>query len=537
MLTRRELLRMGGATLLLLHLNHLALGQDSEEVFPQGVASGDPTQRGVVLWTRVNPVVHRRKEKDLLLQLSEDLQFREASTVRIPAHAITPEKDFTIRIDLEGRLKPGRTYYYRFVYEDVRSMVGRFHTLPERARELTLGFVVCQNYPDGYYTAYRHLAQEELQFVVHLGDFIYEKIYGPPRVPGRGIQLPSNEKVCINLEDYRHLYRTYLSDQDLKLARAMHPFVNTWDDHEFLNDYYYDYQRGVWGYFVEGHPVGEDRLRILRLRQDAIRAWFEYVPARVTLDLNNPNPLKWITLYRDFDLGGLAHLIVLDERSYRERPPCTGRFGVEGCPEQKKTSMLGKEQLSWFSRKLLEGEYGWKVVANSVQFSRSLVDGKFGSLDAWEGYAGERQALLDLLRHHRKRNLLLLSGDRHAAMVAEVPDSYDKPSEVLGAEFVTPALSSINALEGGWWRKNWPQYATLEEYERAEVSQNPWIKYLNMRTWGYSLIKLTPRRAEATLVSVNKYSKDARREVMARFEYAEGKLERASISMDVYSTL
>lgn len=531
MLTRRELIKVGSATLLLLYLNQLALGQDAEEVFPQGVASGDPSQRGVVLWTRVNPKVHARKRKDLLLQLSEDPSFRKFSTFRVPASSIGPHRDYTVRIDLQGRLSPGTVYYYRFVYAGVKSIVGRFSTLPQRARELTLGFVVCQNYSDGYYTAYKHLAQEELHLVVHLGDFIYEKIYGPPRVPGRAVGLPSGERVCINIEDYRHLYKVYLSDPNLKLARALHPFVHTWDDHEFLNDCYYDHQRGVWGYFVEAHPVGNDRQRILQLRQDAIRAWVEYVPARVQLNPKDPDPLRWIRLYRDFDLGGLAHLIVLDERSYRERPPCQGRFGVEGCPEQHKTSMLGKEQFRWFKDKLLEGEHGWKVVANSVQFSRSLVDGKFGSLDAWEGYAGERQAILDLISKGGRKNLLLLSGDRHAAMVAEVPDSYDRPSRVLGAEFLTPALSSINALEGGWWKRSWPQYATLEDYERAETSQNPWIKYLNMRTWGYSLIKLSPDRVETTLLSVNKYDEEAQKRVMARFEYSQGELRRKEVNL------
>ncbi|MCX8060932.1 MAG: alkaline phosphatase D family protein, partial [Aquificaceae bacterium] len=147
------------------------------------------------------------------------------------------------------------------------------------------------------------------------------------------------------------------------------------------------------------------------------------------------------------------------------------------------------------------------------------------------GYAGERQAILDLISKGGRKNLLLLSGDRHAAMVAEVPDSYDRPSRVLGAEFLTPALSSINALEGGWWKRSWPQYATLEDYERAETSQNPWIKYLNMRTWGYSLIKLSPDRVETTLLSVNKYDEEAQKRVMARFEYSQGELRRKEVNL------
>ena len=528
MLSRREFLELSGATLLLLYTNQLSFATNTEEVFPQGVASGDPTQTGAVLWTRVNPQVHRKFQKDLILQISEDPEFKKVFTGKIPASSINESDDFTVRIDLDGRLMPGKTYYYRFIYADVPSMRGRFKTLPERSEELSVGFVVCQNYPDGYYTAYRHLAEEDLQLVVHLGDFIYEKIYGLPRVQERGLSLPSGQRVCVNLEDYRYLYRTYLSDPDFRLARAMHPFVCTWDDHEFLNDYFYDYEREVWGYFVEGHPVGRDRIKILRLRQEAVKAWLEYIPSRVKVDMSNRDPLKWITIYRDFDLGKLGHLIVLDERSYRDRPPCRGRYGVEGCPEQEKTSMLGKEQLRWFMKKLSQEGFRWKVVANEVQFSRSQTDGKFGSLDAWDGYAGERRKIIELMKEKGMKNLIMLTGDRHASLVAEIPDSYEKPSQVLGVEFMTPAISSINAREGGWWKRNWPHYNSLEEFQKAEMTQNPWIKHINsIDCWGYSVLTLRGDRAECTIYSVNKYRKDAEKVVDASFVYRNGVLEKS----------
>ncbi|MCS7149784.1 MAG: alkaline phosphatase D family protein [Caldimicrobium sp.] len=527
MITRREFLELSGATLLLLYLNQLSFAMDTEEIFPQGVASGDPTQRGIVLWTRLNPKVHRCHQKDLVVQIAENPEFKEVLSKKIPAISINEKEDFTVRIDLDGSLRPGRTYYYRFLYAGVPSMTGRFKTLPERAKEISMAFVVCQNYPDGLYTAYAHLAKEDLQMVVHLGDFIYEKIYGPARVPGRDLSLPSGEKVSVNLEDYRYLYRTYLSDPNLRLARAMHPFVNTWDDHEFLNDYYYDYERKVWGYFVEGHPVGEERAKILRLRQAAVKAWIEYIPSRVKVNMSDEDPLKWVTIYRDFDLGGLGKLIVLDERSYREKPPCSRRFAAKGCPEQEKTSMLGKEQLKWCTEKLLKGSE-WKVIANSVQFSRSQTDGMFGSLDAWDGYAGERRKILELLGQKGIKKLIFISGDRHASMVAEIPNDYEKPSQVLGAEFVTPALSSINAMEGGWWRRSWSNYKSLEELQWAEMSQNPWIKHINsINCWGYSVLTLKPDRVECTIYSIDKYRENAEKVIDACFLYRPGLLEKA----------
>ncbi|MFN7064866.1 MAG: alkaline phosphatase D family protein [Aquificaceae bacterium] len=523
MLSRRDLLEGGLAGLFLLILNRASLATDTDDVFPQGVASGDPTQKGIILWTRINPALHTRLSRDLTLEVAEDMEFKRVLIKgRIEASRIRDEKDFTVRVNLEGRLAPGRVYYYRFMYAHVPSMVGRFKTLPEKAEDISLAFVTCQSYPDGYYTAYRHIAEEDILLVVHLGDFIYERIYGRPRVPGRDLSLPSGQEVVQSLEDYQYLYRTYLSDPDIKLARAMHSFVNAWDDHEFINDYYYDYSLEMW----RGSYPFEGREQMLNLRLAAIRAWLEYVPSRARTDLSNTDTLKWIRVYRDFDLGGLAHLLITDERSYRDRQPCDKRYGAFGCSEQYRTSMLGNEQLRWFLSKLEEGNYPWKVWANEVQFSQGKTDGKFGSLDAWDGYAGERQRILNFLRDRGQRNLLILTGDRHASLVAELPDSYEKLKEVLGAEFMTPAISSVNSSETGRWIRDWPQYSSIEERERAEVSQNPWIKHLNMKNWGYSVLRITKERAQCTIYTVNKYRKDSEREVDVEFVYAYGRLEK-----------
>ncbi|MFN4319410.1 MAG: alkaline phosphatase D family protein [Aquificaceae bacterium] len=375
MLTRREFLEGSIAGALLLSFNSLTFATDTEEVFPQGIASGDPTQRGFILWTRINPKVHAKMNKDLILQIAEDMDFKRVlMSGRVDGQRIRREEDYTLRIDLKDGFETGKTYYYRFIYADVPSMVGRVKTLPEKAQEISLAFVVCQGYADGYYTAYRHIAQEEVQLVLHLGDFIYERIYGRPRVPGRDLNLPSGQNIVQDLEDYRYLYRTYLLDPDLKLARATHPFVNTWDDHEFINDYYYDYSYEVW----RGSYPSQARERLLQLRLASIRAWLEYIPARVSTNFSNRDPLMWIRIYRDFNLGGLAHLIITDERSYRDKQPCGKRYGAPGCPEQQKTTMLGDQQLRWFKSKLKEGSYPWKVWANSVQLAKSLTDGREG---------------------------------------------------------------------------------------------------------------------------------------------------------------
>jgi alkaline phosphatase D len=518
MLTRREFVSV--PLLYLLARNLEAFASDTPEVFPQGVASGDPTQDSVVLWTRIEPKVHESMKRDLVLEISTKPDFSEVVQVRIPADRINPSRDYTVRLTIDG-LKPGGTYYYRFVYADVPSLTGRFKTLPVGSpEEFRFAFVVCQNYADGYYSAFRHISQEDVGFVVHLGDQIYEKIYGPPKVPGRDLNLPSGGRIALTLEDYLYLYRTYLSDKDYQLARAMHPFIYIWDDHEYANDYSYDYEGGY--YLLPRHPFYRKKAQSLALRRIAIQAWLTYTPTKVKVDLDSRDPLKWITIYRDFKVGDLLHLICTDERSYRTPQPCEKRFAHPGCPEQRRTSMLGKEQKAWFFRKLEEKGYHWKVWANEVQFVQGRVNGLFGSLDAWDGYAGEREEILRFLESKAINNLVIITGDRHAGLVAEVPDKFERDyQKVLAMEFITPALSSISAAETTWWR----DYGVSNhvEFAQAEKNQNPWTKYLEHKIWGYSVLTLTRDRAVGEMFFVDKYRKDAEKKRAVRAVYERGK--------------
>ncbi|WP_448587449.1 alkaline phosphatase D family protein [Thermocrinis sp.] len=518
MITRRDF--VSAPILYLLSTNLGVLAGDAPEVFPQGIASGDPSSEKITLWTRINPKVHETMKKDLILEVSNSPDFSQSTRMSIPADRISPRMDYTVKLTLES-LSPNRTFYYRFIYADVPSMVGRFRTLPVgEVSEYKIAFITCQNFADGYYSAFNHLAQEDVGFVIHLGDQIYEKIYGPPRVPGRELNLPSGRDIALSLEDYRYLYRTYLSDKNYQLVRAMYPFVYTWDDHEYANDYAYDYERGF--YVLPGHPFFGKKEQSLTLRRIAISAWLTYTPARVKVNLRSDDPLKWITLYRDIKVGRLAHVIITDERSYRTPHPCERRYSFPGCPEQRKTSMLGKEQKEWFFKKLMEDGYVWKVWANGVQFVQSVINGLYGSLDAWDGYLGEREEIAQLLASEGASNLVILTGDRHAGVMAEVPAKFEKNyDKVLGVEFITPALSSISAAEGNWWR----QYgvSNVDEYAQAEISQNPWIKFVGHKVWGYSVITLTNDRVIGEIVSVDKYLRDVEKVQRIKAVYEKGR--------------
>ncbi len=419
-------------------------------------------------------------------------------------------------------MEPGRTYFYLFDYADVKKL-GRFKTLPTgNIDKLSFGFITCQNYEDGYFTAFKHLAEEDdLQFIVHLGDFIYEKSYGE-KIPGRNLNFPSGGKFARTLEDYRYLYKLYLSDPNLQKVRSMHPFINIWDDHEFANDYYFDYDKGY--YILPSHPkiYSENKEASLKLRMASIIAWYEYIPANVKLKLDDNNPLNWITIYRDFKVGNILHLICTDERSYRQSQ-CPKRFQSPGCETQQTHTMLGSSQKSWFFDKLKEDNFSWKVWANEVQFVQGKINGLYGSTDAWDGYINERNEIINFIRNNSINNMIVITGDRHAFLAAEIPDNFNENYKPIGVEFITGTLSAINASEAKWFKRDFPDFKDVDEYAQAEIKQNPWIKYLNHKTWGYSVLNLTRNQAICKFYSVNKFSENSPKELLAKFVYTKEK--------------
>ncbi len=459
-----------------------------QEVFPQGVCAGDPTQSSVILWTRINPEVKKREVKLLL-------QEEDGSEVLRTTLYPSSRRDYTLRVFLEG-LRPGRAYLYTFSCGGVEAR-GRFRTLPRETERLRLSFVCCQNYENGYYPAYRHIAEEDLDLVLFLGDRIYERIYGDSIRPLQPA-LPSGSNVVLSLEDYRYLYRLYLSDENYRLARAMHPFVYLWDDHEFANDYAYDYERKI--YRLPGHLYDGDEKLTRKLREAAVRAWLEYTPADVRYTKRGPK------MYRSFAMGSLAEIVCTDERSYRDLQPYYGR---------KPRTMLGEEQKAWFKERFKE-KREWFVWASEVLFSPLYLGGKPLRLDSWNGYEEERRELLGFFSEHLDGNLLVLSGDRHAAMVCELREG----ERLLGAEFMTPALSSMNLLEK-YRRKKRGLPAQIQE--KLEMKENLNVRWVNHQMWGYALLEINPREARAEYYFVDKNFPGSPKRKVKEFLYQKGK--------------
>lgn len=468
-------------------------GEPGRYRFPQGVASGDPRPDSVVLWTRV-------EAPEVTAQLAIDPGFRHLvleERLRVGASS-----DHTVRLVVDS-LAPDTRYFYRFRAGADASPEGRTRTAPapDAEREVRFAFASCQSYEDGFYGAYRRLVEddraappdEQLDFVLHLGDFIYEYAGGGVRqVP----PFPSGGASARTLDDYRHLYRTYLSDPDLQAARARWPFVVTWDDHEFSNDGWQSHSTGSDG------GTGAQRRKLA-----ANRAWFEYVPAHLSgapgvagvpqaardfapvrvedapfgaedaaVEPNNRAAIGSLTIYRSLRFGRHLEVVVTDTRSYRSDhavPEETAR-AVAGTErgflpvglvrDFDAGSVLGAEQKAWWKATMAGSDATWKVWANSVPLMPLRLDASnldpsaddlVLSADAWDGYPSERAELFEFLVRSGVRNFLSLAGDHHMHFAGLLMRDFDADAlEPIGAEFAVAGISStslfrILAARGG----------------------------------------------------------------------------------------
>jgi alkaline phosphatase D len=402
--------------------------------FTLGVASGDPTPESVILWTRLAPRPLARDGGggmptdlvDVRWQVADDDGFS-----RIVAEGIAtadPTQGHALHVDADG-LEPATEYHYRFVVGDFTSPAGRTRTLPaahSTPDRLALAVVNCQWYETGTYAAYRHLADEEVDLVVHLGDYIYEYA-----AFGNRPSSPAHE--VVTLEDYRLRYASYKVDPDLQATHLRFPFVATWDDHEVANNYLGDTV-----------PVGEfPEARLPARRAAAYQAWWENLPTRL------PTPDEGhLAVYQAFTFGDLARLELLDERQYADVAPCRD-VAIEDfgdCPErQDLRTRLGPEQEAWFGDALADQAVTWDLVGNPVVLAG--IDAGTGDepayyLDTWDGYPDAQEAFIGQLRS--VENPVVLTGDYHAGMVLDVHTRpFHQDSDLVAPELMAPPISSV----------------------------------------------------------------------------------------------
>ncbi|MFI8531934.1 alkaline phosphatase D family protein [Streptomyces aquilus] len=451
--------------------------------FTLGVASGDPLPGSVVLWTRLAPAPYQpdsglpAERVDVDWEIAEDETF---ATVAARGTAVAhPEFHHSVHVEAEG-VAPGRVYFYRFRVGDWLSETGRTRTAPAAdspVSAMTLAAVSCQAYHDGYFTAYRHLAEDDVDLVLHLGDYLYEYAVGPAGgardYTDRSLPALFDHETE-TLEDYRLRYSLYKSDPDLRAAHAMHPFVVTFDDHETENNY--------------AGSVSEDDVpaeQFLLRRAAAYRAYWENQPLRLAQLPVGPD----MQLYRRLQWGPLAQFDVLDTRQYRSDQAYGGAKHAPG-PESEDPSrtMTGAAQEQWLLDGWSVSRALWNVVPQQVCFARRRLDltpEPAVSMDAWDGYPAARRRILDGVKAAGIENLMVLTGDLHRGYAFDIKDDFDDPfSRTLGTELVATSVSS--GKDGEEKPSNWATY----------TAANPHLKFYDGRR-GYTTVTLDGAGARA----------------------------------------
>lgn len=457
--------------------------------FEHGVASGDPLSDRVILWTRVTPR-DRLPGDQGPVPVTVTLALDPCMTTEVARYrtSASPERDFCVKVDAAG-LQPDSWYYYRFSVGNQHSPVGRTRTFPrddaytDRAR---FALVSCSNYPYGLFSVYRAIADHaDLDFVLHLGDYIYE--YGAGEygdVPGRD-PLPSHE--IITLSDYRRRHAQYKGDVDLRAVHGQFPMICIWDDHESANDSHRD--------GAENHsPATEGDWQ--QRKADAVRAWFEWMPVREF-------PAEQFRIWRRFQYGNLIDLFMLDTR-------LDGRdeqLSNPADPERNSSDrhLVSEEQMDWLLRGLDVSSARWRMIGQQVMFAQLNIAEIPGiednpelrgslvsiNMDQWDGYAADRHRILNYLADKAIDNTVIFTGDIHTSWANEIyrnpalltGDLFDAP---LAAEFITPAATSPGFPEGA-----------AEAAAMAVPVANPHIRYVEAKSRGFVLVDVTRQRTQA----------------------------------------
>lgn len=440
--------------------------------FTLGVASGYPHENGVSLWTRLTgeTLAHGGDVK-VQWEVSEDDVFRTIAA-RGEVNA-SPHLAHSVHLDISG-LRPSRHYWYRFRAGDALSAVGRTRTAPQagaQSNRMRFAFAACQQYEQGYFTAFRHMAQEELDLVVHLGDYIYESSWGRNHVRAHGSATPHT------LDEYRTRYALYKSDADLQAAHAAFPWLVTWDDHEVDNDYANDRSQDL-----------AQREAFLVRRAAAYQAYYEHMPLPAWARPRGPD----MRVYGSAAYGDLARFFVLDTRQHRSHQVCPrpDRGGGNVVREEEcsalanpASTLLGREQEQWLHESVGRSTAKWNIVAQQTlmaQADRRAGPGADYWTDGWDGYPRARERLLTSLSTQRVSNPLVLSGDVHMAAVTDLKlSNEDAKAAVIATELVCPSISSQGPSQ-----------------KRVELilQENPHIKFANGARRGYTTVDVTPRR-------------------------------------------
>ncbi|MBB5131972.1 alkaline phosphatase D [Thermocatellispora tengchongensis] len=438
--------------------------------FTLGVASGDPAADGFVLWTRLalDPLGGNGRggmpARDIEVDWQVATDERFSDVVRRGTETARWKDAHSVHVELKG-LDPGREYFYRFRAEGHLSPEGRTRTAPDTMAPLTFAIAACAHYEHGYYTAYRRLAEQEPDLIVHLGDYMYE--YAPDGYTSlAGAVRRHTPGKCETLADYRLRHAQYKSDPDLQLAHATAPWLVSFDDHEIENNWAGDISS-------TGAPA------FARRKANAFRAYYENMPLRRA---SVPRGAA-IRVHRRVEWGPLASFHLLDTRQFRDDQACEDGLRA-GCGERmsEDRTLLGADQRSWLLDGLRASRARWNLIGQQILMAQR--DWKTGpghevNLDSWDGYSAERTRLLTGVRDSGAANPVVLTGDAHMHHAADLKLDFDDPdSPHVAVELVTSSIAS----DGDGYRD--------QTMVADMVAENPHIAYIDQRR-GYINCRLT----------------------------------------------
>lgn len=535
--------------------------------FEHGVASGDPLQDRVILWTRLTPSDSSARLQ-VTWEIALDQQFKQI--IKTDKVTTAAAQDFTVKVDAIG-LKPNQSYFYRFVFGDKISPVGQTKTLPTSTSKVSFAVCSCSNYPAGYFYVYREMAKQNVDVVIHLGDYIYEygaDGYATEDAAKLGRTLPANnDKEIIKLDDYRKRYALYRKDKDLQALHHRHPFIVIWDDHELAND--------AWREGAENHTEetanAKNEGKFSERKLAALQAYFEWMPIRPIDD-------QHIKIYRQFDFGNLVQLTMLDTRiiardqqlDYVDYMTANGLNAAKFQADltNPARTLMGYTQRDWLLGKLQQSNATWNVLGQQILMAKMLIPAELllslaeitsgnptadtlnkmntqitelvtlkmrlkqgdpsltsqekariltvapYNLDAWDGYFVEREILYGTLAQLNKK-VVVLAGDTHNAWSSNL---YSKDGAFVGVELATSSVSSPGLEK----YLNIP-LARLQQFEFAFTTLIDELNYCNLNQRGYLMVQFDETQVQSQWVYVDsikksQYSIDTARQYQLSFD-------------------
>ncbi|MBH2029239.1 MAG: alkaline phosphatase D family protein [Moraxellaceae bacterium] len=513
--------------------------------FDHGVASGDPLQDRVILWTRLTPS-DLSARLQVTWQIALDSQFKQI--IKSDKVITSASQDFTVKVDATG-LTANQSYFYRFVFGDKISPVGQTKTLPTSTSKVSFAVCSCSNYPAGYFYVYREMAKQNVDVVIHLGDYIYEygaDGYATEDATKLGRTLPAdNNKEIIKLDDYRKRYALYRTDKDLQALHHRHPFIVIWDDHELAND--------TWREGAENHQANEGPFLDRKLA--ALQAYFEWMPIRPIDD-------QHIKIYRQFDFGNLVQLTMLDTRiiardkqlDYADYMTANGLNAAKFQADltNPARTLMGYTQRDWLLGKLQQSNATWNVLGQQILMAKMLIPTELllslaaivsgnpsaealnqmntqitelvklkirlqqgdptltpqekarvqtvapYNLDAWDGYFVEREILYGTLAQLNKK-VVVLAGDTHNAWSSNL---YSKDGAFVGVELATSSISSP-----GLEKYLSIPLAQLQQFEFAFTTLIDELNYCNLNQRGYLIVQFDETQVQSQWIYVDSIKK------------------------------